>query len=154
MAVISAGILIYRHGRSGLEVLLVHPGGPFWARKDLGAWSIPKGLAESDEDVLAAAKREFEEETGLCCPESPAIDLGEVRLASGKRVHAWAVEGDFALESCRSNAFSLEWPPKSGKQKEFPEVDQWRYFAAEEGREKLNKNQAVLIDRLLATVSR
>ncbi|HYF36802.1 MAG TPA: NUDIX domain-containing protein [Prosthecobacter sp.] len=152
MAVISAGVLVFRRNQRDVEVLLVHPGGPFWARKDLGAWSIPKGVTGTNEELLAAAKREFEEETGMSCPGGAAIDLGEIKLASGKRVHAWAVEGDVPVDQCRSNVFSQEWPPKSGRLKEFPEVDQWSYFCLAEARTKINSRQQAFIDRLVTAL--
>src|ERR1700740_3514445 len=116
MARRSAGLLMYRGSGPGLELLLVHPGGPFWAKKDLGAWTIPKGLVEGDEDLLATAVREFQEETGIPCPADDKIDLGEVKLKSGKRVHAWAVEGDLDTSALLSNTFTMEWPPKTGRQ--------------------------------------
>jgi predicted NUDIX family NTP pyrophosphohydrolase len=154
MAAVSAGIMVYRPGIGGFEVLLVHAGGPFWKKKDLGAWSVPKGLIDPGEEPLAAARREFAEETGLPCPEGEMIDLAEIRMASGKRVRVWAVAGDVPVDGCRSNAFRQEWPPKSGKFVEFPEVDQWRYFPLEEARAKINANQAPLLDRLLAALER
>jgi len=122
---VSAGILAYRR-KNGLEVLLAHPGGPFWAKKDAGAWSIPKGLMESG-DLVACARREFTEETGLVA-EGALMELTPVKQKSGKTVHAFAVEGDFDLSRCRSNHFQAEWPPRSGKWKSFPEVDRVAYF--------------------------
>jgi len=116
----SAGILLYRHGDDGLEVLLVHPGGPFFARRDAGAWSIPKGLYEPGEEPLACARREFAEELGSVCPDGPALELGEVRQRNGKRVTAWAVQGDLDAMAITSNSFELEWPPRSGHFQEFP----------------------------------
>jgi predicted NUDIX family NTP pyrophosphohydrolase len=122
---VSAGILVYRR-KDGLEVLLAHPGGPFWAKRDDGAWSIPKGLVESG-DLLACARREFTEETGLVA-EGEFVPLSPVKQKSGKTVHAFAVESDFDVSRCRSNYFSAEWPPRSGKWKSFPEIDRVAYF--------------------------
>lgn len=146
----SAGILIYRRQGASIEVLLVHPGGPFWARKDAGAWSIPKGLVEDgDEDHPAAAAREFFEETGFPCPEGEKLDLGEVKMKSGKLIHAWAVEGDLDATQLKSNVFPMEWPPKSGKTQDFPEIDRGQYFSLDEARLKLHPSQIPFIDRLL-----
>jgi predicted NUDIX family NTP pyrophosphohydrolase len=149
MAARSAGILLYRHRPDGPELLLVHPGGPFWARKDLGAWSIPKGEHAEDEDAEACARREFEEETGTAPPARALIDLGEVRQRSGKRVSVWAVEGDLDAGTVRSNTFTLEWPPRSGREREFPEVDRAAWFGADEARRRLVPAQAAFVDRLL-----
>src|ERR1700754_864886 len=125
----SAGIVLHRTGAGGeLEVLLVHPGGPFWARRDAGAWSIPKGEHGEDEEPLAAARREFEEELGLPVPQGELRPLPEVRQKGGKRVTAWAVEGDLDPERIVSNSFELEWPPRSGRTQEFPEVDRAGWF--------------------------
>jgi predicted NUDIX family NTP pyrophosphohydrolase len=143
----SAGLLMYRHRDNRLEVLLAHPGGPFWAKKDLGAWSIPKGEFDSDEDSLPAAKREFEEETGVV-PEGEFIALGEVKQAGGKIVEAWAVEGDCDASSLKSNVFSMEWPPRSGRMAEFPEVDRWEWFSIEAAEAKILAGQKVFLDRL------
>ena len=148
MPVRSAGILLYRHGAAGPEVLLVHPGGPFWAKKDLGAWSIPKGEYEPDEDPRAAALREFEEETGTALTPAAPADLGTVRLKSGKVVAAWAAEGDLDADAIVSNTFELEWPPRSGQRRAFPEVDRAGWFGLEAAREKLNPAQAAFLDRL------
>jgi predicted NUDIX family NTP pyrophosphohydrolase len=146
----SAGILLYRHGSGGLEVLLVHPGGPFFARKDDGAWSIPKGLCEDGEEPLAAARREFAEELGSPCPEDKALELGEVRQKSGKRVTAWAVEGDLDADAITSNTFELEWPPRSGRRQSFPEIDRAAWVRPEVARVKLVAGQVVFLDRLEA----
>jgi predicted NUDIX family NTP pyrophosphohydrolase len=148
MAARSAGILLYRLRDGAPEVLLVHPGGPFWARKDRGVWSIPKGEYGDDEDELAAARREFEEELGTPPPDGPVHDLGEVRQKSGKLVRAFAIEGDLDSSTITSNTFTLEWPPRSGRLQEFPEVDRAEWFTLEEAREKLVPAQAALIDRL------
>jgi predicted NUDIX family NTP pyrophosphohydrolase len=145
----SAGLLLYRQSRAGLEVMLVHPGGPYWARKDDGAWSIPKGEIEPGEEPLAAARREFEEETGAAV-EGAFLPLAPVRLRSGKVVHAWALQADFDPASLRSNLFSMEWPPKSGEQREFPEADRAGWFGIDMARVKIHPGQAPLIDDLLA----
>jgi predicted NUDIX family NTP pyrophosphohydrolase len=149
MAARSAGILLFRRRPDGPEVLLVHPGGPYWARKDLGAWSIPKGEHADGEDPLACARREFEEETGIAPPEGALLELGEVRQRSGKRVSAWALEGDLDPATVRSNTFTIEWPPRSGRTQEFPEVDRAAWFGVDEARRRLNPAQAELVDRLL-----
>jgi len=151
MAKQSAGILMYRREPSGLSVVLVHPGGPFWATKDLGAWSIPKGEYSAGEDPLSIAVREFEEETGVRL-EGEFRPLGEVRQAGGKRVIAWALEGDLDPAAIRSNAFELEWPPKSGRKQSFPEIDRAEWFAPDAAREKINPSQRELIDRLVRLV--
>jgi predicted NUDIX family NTP pyrophosphohydrolase len=145
----SAGIVLYRVADGGPEVLLVHPGGPFWAKKDLGAWSIPKGEYEPDEDPRACALREFEEETGAALPPGELIDLGDVKQKGGKVVSAWAAEGDLDAEAVRSNTFTMEWPPRSGRTVEFPEIDRAGWFGVEAGREKLVAAQAEFLDRLL-----
>jgi len=145
----SAGILLHRRSGDGaLEVLLVHPGGPFWAKKDLGAWSIPKGEHEDGEDARAAALREFEEELGSPAVEGELVDLGEVRQKSGKVVTAWALEGDIDADAIRSNTFEMEWPPRSGRMREFPEVDRAAWFGLDEARERILPAQAPLLDRL------
>ena len=143
----SAGLLMYRHHDDCLEVFLVHPGGPFWAKKDMGAWSIPKGESDSNEDSLLAAKREFEEETGLM-PRGNFIALGEQKQAGGKIVTVWAVEGDCNPSTSKSNTFSMEWPPRSGKMTEFPEVDRWEWFSMEKAGEKILAGQRVFLERL------
>jgi len=143
----SAGILLHRLRGSGIEVFLVHPGGPFWAKKDARAWSIPKGEFEAGEDPLEAAKREFKEETGFAV-EGNFIELTPVKQPGGKVIYAWAVMGDCEAESIKSNTFSLEWPPRSGKRKEFPEVDRAGWFTPEVAREKILKGQLVLLEEL------
>jgi predicted NUDIX family NTP pyrophosphohydrolase len=148
----SAGIVLYRSGAAGIEVLLVHPGGPFWAKKDAGVWSIPKGEYEDDEDPLACALREFEEETGTRLGSDDVVELGSVRQKSGKQVTAWAVAGDLDPDTVRSNTFSMEWPPRSGRKAEFPEVDRADWFGLDVAREKLVTAQAELLDRLLQRV--
>jgi len=146
----SAGILLYRHSDDGLEVLLVHPGGPFWARKDLGAWSIPKGEHDHAEEALACALREFEEETGSAPTPGELAELGEVRQKAGKVVAAWALEGDLDPATVRSNTFTMQWPPRSGQMQEFPEVDRAEWFLLEAARERINPAQAPFLDRLSA----
>jgi predicted NUDIX family NTP pyrophosphohydrolase len=145
----SAGLLLYRLRDGSPEVLLVHPGGPFWARKDAGAWSIPKGEHDDDEEPLAAARRELAEELGTAPPLGDTVDLGEVRQRGGKVVHAWAAEADFDPATLRSNTFEMEWPPRSGRMQEFPEVDRAEWFDPDEARVKINPAQAVFVDRLL-----
>jgi predicted NUDIX family NTP pyrophosphohydrolase len=145
----SAGILLFRRASEAVEVLIVHPGGPLWAKKDLGAWSIPKGEYEDGEDARACALREFEEETGSAPPADALIDLGEVRQKSGKRVTAWGAEGDVDADAVRSNTFTMQWPPRSGRMAEFPEIDRAAWYGAPEAREKLNPAQAAFVDRLL-----
>jgi predicted NUDIX family NTP pyrophosphohydrolase len=144
----SAGILLYRLAGDAPQVLLVHPGGPFWARKDAGVWSIPKGEYDDAEDPLACALREFEEETGTALDPAEPLDLGSVTQRSGKVVTAWAAEGDLDPDSISSNTFTMEWPPRSGTSAEFPEVDRAGWFGLEEAREKLNPAQVELVDRL------
>jgi predicted NUDIX family NTP pyrophosphohydrolase len=144
----SAGLLLYRMRDGRPEVLIGHMGGPFWAKKDEGAWSVFKGEYDEGEDPFPAARREFEEETGSPPPEGPAIDLGEVRQSSGKRVVAWAVEGDFDPSNLKSNTFTVEWPPRSGRQAAFPEVDRAEWFDLDTARAKLVKAQAAFLDVL------
>lgn len=143
----SAGLLMYRRSGGDLALLLVHPGGPFWARKDLGAWSIPKGEYAAGEEALAVARREFEEETGAR-PEGEFCALGDAMQAGGKRVSAWAVEGDFDPATLVSNVVEREWPPRSGRRTRFPEVDRAQWFSPDEARQKINAAQRVFIDRL------
>ena len=140
---------MYRRSRGSLEVLLVHPGGPFWMKKDLGAWSIPKGEYEAGEEPLAAAAREFEEETGLVA-KGPYTPLRSITQQGGKVVQAWAFEGDCDAESLKSTSFSLEWPPNSGRRREFPEVDRAGWFSIGEARRKILPAQADLLDELAA----
>ena len=147
----SAGLLMYRHGAAGLEVLLAHPGGPFWARKDDGAWMLPKGELGPGEDPLAAARREFLEEIGID-PLGPFASLGEVRQKGGKRVLAWAVHGDFAPEQLRSNLFEMEWPPRSGRLQAFPEVDRVAWFTVDAARPKMLASQWPFVERLAAAL--
>jgi predicted NUDIX family NTP pyrophosphohydrolase len=149
----SAGILMYRRRGDGLEVLLVHPGGPFWRNKDLGAWSIPKGEYEPGEDSEAAARREFAEELGAT-PKGTLRPLGEIRQAGGKRVVAFAIEGDLDVDAIRSNQFELEWPPRSGRIQTFPEVDRASWFALPLARAKMNAGQRPLLDLLQKSAAR
>jgi predicted NUDIX family NTP pyrophosphohydrolase len=151
MAKRSAGILLYRRNGRELELLLVHPGGPFWAKKDLGAWSIPKGEYVEGEDALAVAKRELEEETGVR-PQGECRPLGEVVQKGGKIVSAWALEGDFDPATLRSNTFEMEWPPRSGRKQSFPEVDRAQWFSPAEARQKILASQGEFITRLLAAI--
>jgi predicted NUDIX family NTP pyrophosphohydrolase len=148
MAKSSAGILLYRRRGGAVEVLLVHPGGPFWARKDAGAWSIPKGEYAAGEEPLDAARREFQEELGIAV-EGPALPLGDVKLKGGKVVAAWGVQGDLDPALVRSNSFEMEWPPRSGRLQMFPEVDRAEWFSLDAAREKLNPAQRVFLDRLV-----
>jgi predicted NUDIX family NTP pyrophosphohydrolase len=149
----SAGILLYRNHGDHLEVLLVHPGGPFWSKRDEGAWSIPKGEYLDGEDALAAARREFEEELGSVAPDGESADLGEIRQKSGKIVRAWALAGDLDASTVVSNTCEVEWPPRSGKRIEIPEVDRAEWFGLDDARVKINPAQAALIDRLAERVS-
>jgi predicted NUDIX family NTP pyrophosphohydrolase len=144
----SAGIVLHRRVNDRTEVLLVHPGGPFWARRDLGVWSIPKGEYEPGEDPLAAALREFEEELGSPAPDGDRADLGEIRQRAGKLVRAWAVAGDLDVSRVHSNTFELEWPPRSGRRASFPEVDRAEWFELDLARQKIVGAQAALLDRL------
>ena len=152
MAKRSAGLLLHRRGDRGLEVLLVHPGGPLWANRDAGAWSIPKGEYGEGEDPLAVALREFEEETGQRPPDGGLVALGEVRQRGGKVVTAWAAPGEVDPDAVTSNTFTLEWPPRSGVRREFPEVDRVGWFDPATAREKLLAAQAELVDRLQAAL--
>jgi predicted NUDIX family NTP pyrophosphohydrolase len=153
MAKTSAGLLLYRWREGRLEVFLVHPGGPFWARKDQGAWSIPKGEFTPGEDPLVAARRELEEETGLL-PEGAFVALTPLRQAGGKIVHAFALEGDCDPAAIRSNSFTIEWPPRSGERREFPEVDRAAWFGQAEAQRKILKSQRGLLEELALLLSR
>jgi len=152
MPAMSSGLLMFRRSPKGLQVLLVHPGGPFWKNKDAGAWTIPKGLAIDGEDLLAAAQREFEEETGFK-PSGEFIALAPIKQKSGKVVHAWAVEGNIDPAKIRCNMFEMEWPPKSGKRAQFPEVDRAEFFDLETARSRINPAQAALLDQLAQAIS-
>lgn len=148
----SAGLLLYRHRNSGPEVLLVHPGGPYWAKKDEHAWSIPKGEFAAGEEAVAAAVREFEEETGFV-PDGTPVPLGVLK-ASGKVIHAWAIEGDWSPAELRSNKLAIEWPPRSGKIMRFPEVDRAAWFNLPTARTKIHKGQIALLDALEALLTK
>lgn len=145
--------MLFRKSTTGIEVLLIHPGGPFWARKDDGAWSIPKGEIQPGEDPFEAAKREFAEETGVVCPDGDFLPLNPVRQPGGKIVHAWALQSDFDLRNFKSNMFSMEWPPKSRRQRDFPEADKANWFSIDEARQKILKGQRPLLDQLLSLLS-
>jgi|ERR1043165_6417765 predicted NUDIX family NTP pyrophosphohydrolase len=150
---ISAGLLMYRICNGELQVLLAHPGGPLFKKKDEGAWSIPKGEVEPGEDLLATARREFEEETSIT-PQGPFIPLSAVTQKGGKIVHAWAFEGDCEASAIVSNTFSMEWPPKSGRQMEFPEIDRAEFFDAATAKRKIKAAQAALIEELETAIQR
>jgi predicted NUDIX family NTP pyrophosphohydrolase len=149
---LSAGILMFRRRASRLEVFLVHPGGPFWQKKDAGAWSIPKGEYNEGEDPLEAAKREFQEETGFEV-HGEFMPLGQIQQPGRKVVTAWAVHGDCSPTEIRSNTFTMEWPPKSGRQQKFPEVDRADWFTLDEAKRRILKGQVGFIDRLIAQQS-
>ena len=146
---LSAGLLMFRRRGSAVDVFLVHPGGPFWQNKDLGSWSIPKGEYAEGEDPLMVAKREFKEETGLT-PQGEFISLEDIKQPSGKVITAWAFEGDCMPTEIRSNTFSMEWPPKSGRTQEFPEVDRAEWFSVDEARARILKGQIGFLDRFIA----
>jgi predicted NUDIX family NTP pyrophosphohydrolase len=149
----SAGILLWRTRQDNLEVLLAHQGGPFWAKKDHGHWTIPKGEAEPGEELVAVARREFEEETGAQVPDGPLIELGEIRQKSGKLVLGWAAEGDLDPATAVSNTFDLEWPPRSGVTQSFPEIDRVEWFELDEARRRLKAAQVPFLDRLQAALA-
>jgi predicted NUDIX family NTP pyrophosphohydrolase len=149
----SAGLLLFRRTASGLEVLLAHPGGPFWFRKDDASWSIPKGEIVDGEEPLAAAIREFEEETGAT-PRGDFLPLDPVRQPGGKVVHAWALDSEFDVAALKSNTFSMEWPPKSGRKQEFPEIDRAAWFDLESARTKMLKGQLPFLDQLIEKLRR
>jgi predicted NUDIX family NTP pyrophosphohydrolase len=153
MPKLSAGLVMYRERRGQLEVLLVHPGGPFWAKKDLGAWSLPKGEVGPEEYGLVAARREFEEETGIR-PSGEIISLRKVTQKGGKTVEAWAFQGDCDPRTFRSNTFTMEWPSRSGKRSEFPEVDRAEFFAIDAAKRQINLAQVALLEKLEQIVSR
>jgi predicted NUDIX family NTP pyrophosphohydrolase len=148
----SAGILLFRGPGPSPEVLLVHPGGPYFARKDFGVWSIPKGEYDESEDPLVCARREFEEELGSPLPPGDVVELGEVTQRAGKVVTAFAIEGDLDATAAESNTFEMEWPPRSGRMAEFPEIDRAEWFSVDDARDKLVPAQAAFIDRLLASL--
>jgi len=144
---LSAGILLFREREGGLEVLLGHPGGPFFAKKDEGSWTVLKGEAEPGEDLQAVARREFAEETGSQPPDGPMLELGEIRQRGGKTVVAWALAGDLDPATARSNTFEMEWPPRSGRRRAFPEIDRVEWFDLETARAKILPAQAAFLDR-------
>ncbi len=152
---ISAGLLLYRKRDRGIEVFLIHPGGPFWEKKDLGSWSIPKGLVEQDEDLLDAAKREFHEETGFRV-SGPFLPLSPVKLKNGKTVYAWAAKGDIDAGAMKSNTFTIEWPPRSGRQQTFPEADRGAWYTLDDAARKITAGQAALLEefrqRIMPTI--
>ncbi len=150
MPALSTGILLHRSRSGAREVFLVHPGGPYWARRDAGAWSVPKGLIAPNEDPLVAARREFREETGFSA-DGPLRDLGEIRLPSGKRLHVWTLEGDCDPANLTSNLFEMEWPPGSGQRRVFPEVDRGGWFGRSAALAKITKGQRPLIERFFVT---
>ncbi len=149
---VSAGLLLFRRPKGAFEVFLAHPGGPFWERRDAGAWTIPKGIVNAGEELLAAACREFEEETGIL-PQGPYLALGSIRQKAGKTVHAWAWEGDADPAAVTSNTMQSEWPRGSGRWLTYPEVDRCAWFDPQTAREKINSAQAELIDRLEALLA-
>jgi predicted NUDIX family NTP pyrophosphohydrolase len=149
----SAGILLYRYTDGVLEVLIGHMGGPFWARRDAGGWSIPKGESLPGEELMDVARREFAEEMGSPVPATEFIELGELRTSSTKLVTIWAAEGDLDAASTRSNTFQMEWPPRSGRVQEYPEIDRSAWLPVEQAREKLVKGQAPFLDRLLTALA-
>ena len=149
---VSAGILLYRRHPTGLEVLLAHPGGPLFAKKDAGHWTIPKGEVELGEELLAVARREFEEETGHAPPDAPTIELRSIVQKGGKVVHAWAIEGDLDPANAMSNTFELSWPPGTGQRQHFPEIDRVEWFGPDEARGKIKETQIPLLDRLEAAL--
>lgn len=148
MAKQSAGLLLYRRKGGQIEVLLGHPGGPFWAKKDKGAWSLPKGEFDEGEDSLTAAKREFGEEIGQQAPDGEYQEIGTVKLKSGKTIYGWALEADMDVSTVMSNTFEIEWPPKSGKMQEFPEIDRAQWLTLAAAKEKMHTGQSEFIDRL------
>lgn len=148
MAKQSAGILMYRRRGATIEVLLGHPGGPFWAKKDAGAWSVPKGEVEEGEDLLEAARREFAEEIGQSAPDGECVELGSFKRSGGKEIFAWAIEGDLDVSKITSNSVRMEWPPKSGKQIEFPEIDRATWISLAAAPAKMHKGQDVFVERL------
>jgi predicted NUDIX family NTP pyrophosphohydrolase len=150
----SAGIVLYRRTSDPerLEVLLAHPGGPWFVTKDAGHWSIPKGEADGDEELLDVARREFAEETGHTVPDGPVLELGSIVQKGGKTVHAWAIEGDLDPDAARSNEFEIEWPPRSGRRGTFPEIDRVAWFGPAAARERIKPTQIPLLDRLEAAL--
>ena len=154
MPKLSAGLLLYRRNGDDVQVLIAHPGGPIWSRRDAGAWSLPKGAPMDSEDLFATAQREFQEETGHAPPDGEAIDLGDVRMRSGKTVHGWAIEGNLDPGMLRSMLVEVEWPPKSGRLITVPEIDRVLWAGPAEARRRLNPAQAAFVDRLLQALAR
>ena len=155
MPKLSAGLLLYRRTGDGIEVLIAHPGGPIWARRDLGAWSLPKGAIEETElDLLQTARREFQEETGSRPPDGPVIELGEIRMRSGKVVHGYGMEGDLDPATLNSLRVEVEWPPRSGRLIQVPEIDRVIWATPQEARRRLNPAQSAFVDRLLEALAR
>jgi len=150
---VSAGILLYRRSGGGLEVLLAHPGGPYFAGRDEDVWSIPKGEVEPDETLYAVARREFEEETGSAAPDAQSLELGSIVQKGGKVVHGWALEGELDAAAARSNTFALEWPPRSGRTIEVPEIDRVAWFGLAEARRHIKSTQIPLLERLEAALN-
>ncbi|HEY3523169.1 MAG TPA: NUDIX domain-containing protein [Candidatus Limnocylindrales bacterium] len=150
----SAGLLLYRRNRDAIEVLIAHPGGPFWAKRDDGAWTIPKGLIEDGETELEVARREFHEETGHEPPTNGTFSLGEIQLKSGKTVCGWAAAGDLDPAAARSNLTTVEWPPRSGRRIEVPEIDRVAWVSPDEAKRRLNPAQAAFVDRLIEALAR
>jgi predicted NUDIX family NTP pyrophosphohydrolase len=150
---VSAGILLYRRDGGELEVLLAHPGGPYFAGRDEDVWSIPKGEVEPDETLYAVARREFEEETGSAAPDAAPLELGSIVQKGGKVVHGWALEGDLDTSTARSNTFAMEWPPRSGQTIDVPEIDQVAWFGPAEARRHIKSTQIPLLDRLEASLT-
>jgi predicted NUDIX family NTP pyrophosphohydrolase len=150
---VSAGVLVYRRTPNGLEILLAHPGGPLFAAKDHGHWTIPKGEPDPDEPLIDAAQREFVEETGQPLPEADLLELGSITQKGGKVVHAWAVEGDLDPATARSETFEMEWPPRSGRREAFPEIDRIGWFDPDEARRRIKDTQIPLIDRLVEALA-
>ena len=151
---VSGGILLYRHPAGGLQVLLAHPGGPYFKDRDAGNWTVPKGEPDPDEAIEDAATREFAEETGLPLPDGPRLELGSITQKGGKVVHAWAVEGDLDPAAARSNEIEIEWPPRSGRIETFPEIDRVAWFEPGEARRRIKDAQVPLIDRLEEALAR
>ena len=150
---ISAGIVLWRRGESGIEVLLAHMGGPLWANKDHGHWTVPKGEIDPGEELEAVARREFQEETGHAVPAGPLVPLGEIRQKSGKVVHAWGVEGNLDPARAVSNTFQMEWPPNSGRLQSFPEIDRVAWFDLDQARTRLKAAQVPFLDRLVEALA-
>lgn len=150
----SAGLLLFRRAAGGIEVLLAHPGGPVWARRDEGVWTVPKGEFEPGESAFDVARREFEEETGRAAPDGEPIELGQIRQKGGKVVEAWALEGDLDPATARSNTFPFEWPPRSGRWITIPEVDRVEWFGPDEARRRIKDTQVPFIDRLIDALGR